>query len=969
MKKYIAACFLFVCSVAAAQTFEVKDTLIRTYPYADPNPIPEPDGIYPYFKYENFAFEAKEQKWEMVVLENDYLRVKIFPQVGGKIWSVYDKKQGKEMFYDNKVMKFRDISLRGPWTSGGIEFNYGVIGHAPSCSFPVDYKVEKKTDGSVSCYIGVQELLTRTRWMVEINLPEDAAFLRTTSFWHNGSGMFQPYYTWTNSAVSASDDLELIYPGTYSIGHDGITSEYPFDEQGRDLSKYANQNFGIDKSFHPGGTHKGYFGAYWADDDFGVLHYALRDEKLGRKYFSWSQSDQGNIWIDLLTDTNPQYVELQSGRLFNQNLLESINTPFKQTVFSPFGTDRWNEYWLPFSQIGNIDDMSLSAAVTVRTSGKNVKLGVYPVRNLKAELTLKSANGEILFSRPVDMRATEAETFEIELENPEFLKEIYVGEKRIWTSDKQDIDRPHKINENFSLTDAQGYAIHGTYLFGMRKYGLAENQANLALESDPSLIPALNLKAMLCLRSRRFDEAYDYSGKVLAIDAYNPHANYISGLAAIEMGKVYDAMDRFEIAAITNDLRSAACLQLAKIHFVSGDRDLAAEYAEKSLAGNVYNISAYELLYQITGDEAILGRISSLDPLHHFSDAERVLSGSISSDAFDSGIKEEMKWQNYLELACFYNNLGLNDKALKIIEASKDKNILLELWKAYLKNDVAYIEIAENAELDRVFPFRGESVKVLEWAVANGGSWKSRYLLAMLEDFLGNKDKALSLVSENDSDYPTYYAYRCRLSGNKDDMAKAVQLEPEEWRYRNKLALMYYREGDYAAAVKTVEQYYARHKDNFYVGDSYIKSLIAAGEYSKADKVISNIRILPFEGQSGSHVMYRDIKQHLAVDCIDKGNYKKALGYIEASRQWPLELGVGKPYDDLIDNKMEDLLSAVVYARMGKMDMADSYLKKLPADGKFRSMYDSSMIKANGAYPKIAPMMGNLDASFDKKLF
>ncbi len=46
-------------------------------------------------------------------------------------------------------MKFRNISLRGPWTSGGIEFNFGVIGHTPATATPVDY-VTKNLEEHVS---------------------------------------------------------------------------------------------------------------------------------------------------------------------------------------------------------------------------------------------------------------------------------------------------------------------------------------------------------------------------------------------------------------------------------------------------------------------------------------------------------------------------------------------------------------------------------------------------------------------------------------------------------------------------------------------------------------------------------------------------------------------------------------------------------------------------------------------------
>lgn len=693
----------------SAQTYEVKDTVCTTYAFSDPNPIPQPDNVYPYHKFETFAFEPTQQEYKLVVLENDWLRVKIFPEIGGKIWSIYDKTQGKEMFYDNDVVKFREISLRGPWTSGGIEFNYGVIGHAPSCAHPVDYKVETKEDGSVSCYIGVMELLTRTRWMVEINLPKDAVWVRTRSFWHNYSGDFQPYYTWANSGVKVTDDMELIYPGTYTIGHDGVTTPYPVDEEGRDLSVYAEQGFGLDKSFHPGGTHKGYFGAYWAGEDFGVLHYALRDEKVGRKYFSWAQSEQGNIWKDLLTDESPQYVELQSGRLFNQNLLESIYTPYKQTLFTPYGTDEWNEYWMPFSQIGNVDDMSLRAAVNVEEKEGEMSFGIYPYRDLAGQLTVLDAQGHVLLAKDVEMKASVAYSDKVAGKASQILLDGY----RLWSEDAQDVDRPHKVNKDFSLQSAQGEMIHGRYLYGMRKYGLAEQRVDRALELDPVLVPALTLKSMLCLRKMEYQKAYEYANRALAVTEYDPEANYISGQAAMKLGKVYDAMDRFEIAAITTDLRSAAYTRLAQIHFYCGDKELAEDYARKSLIGNSYNVTAYRILYQICPSDDILSELDRLDPLSHFADAERMLAGKITAEQLAESIKEELDWQNYIEFAAFYYNLGLNCKAVRILDACQTDNALVALWKAYLADDKYAVAAAESQSIELVFPFRRKVLRCL----------------------------------------------------------------------------------------------------------------------------------------------------------------------------------------------------------------------------------------------------------------
>ena len=133
------------------------------------------------------------------------------------------------MFYGNEVVKFRDVALRGPWTSGGFEYNYGVIGHSPACSFPVDYLIRTNADGSISCIVSTLDLLTRTYWSVEINLPKDKAWFTTHSFWHNKTGASKPYYHWINTGVKSTDDLQFIYDGTHYIGHEGVPYPWPMD--------------------------------------------------------------------------------------------------------------------------------------------------------------------------------------------------------------------------------------------------------------------------------------------------------------------------------------------------------------------------------------------------------------------------------------------------------------------------------------------------------------------------------------------------------------------------------------------------------------------------------------------------------------------------------------------------------------------------------------------------------------------
>ncbi|MBQ0025260.1 MAG: DUF5107 domain-containing protein [Bacteroidales bacterium] len=915
-------------AVSNAQTVvSVKDTVMRTYPFADPDPVPQMGEVYPYWRFQHFTKEGEECRWTLVVLENDYLRVKIFPEIGGKVWSVFDKSAGKEMFYDNDVVKFRDISLRGPWTSGGIEFNYGVIGHAPSCASPVDWKVENKPDGSASCYIGVFEMLSRSHWTIEINLPKDAVWLRTTSTWHNDSGEYQPYYSWANSGMKTSDDLMLVYPSDNAVSHWGEKMLYPLDEQNRDLSLYSNQAFGPDKSYHMVGSHKSFFGSYYKDDDWGVMHWALRDEKLGRKYYTWALSDQGGIWIDLLTDTRPQYIEMQSGKLYNQNFEKSSRiSSYRQILFTPYGTDRWSDFWLPYSGIGPADNVTLDAVTSVVKDGKKVKVGIYPLHSEKGMLVVSDEGGRTLHKQECTLEP--ARTLSFEFKTKEEPAVLSIAGKVLWRADEEIVDRPQDRNPQFNADSPSGQMLMARDYVGLRKFNRAEVLVDSVLAAEPSRIDALTLKADLLYRRMCYGEAYDFSGKALAVDQYDADAGYIGGLAAVELGKYNDAFDRFEVAAISNGaLRTAAYTELARLHFKRGNIMFAKEYAEKALMYNCNNFTALQILYKAGG--CPLESLESVNPLSHFCAAERMLSGTVDAGAFADSFQEELPWEDYLELAVFYNSLGLTNDAVAILEALPSKNSLTALWTAYLEGDTKAVSSAEKCDVKFVFPFRRESCKPLEWAVNNGGKWQSHYLLAMLKDFYGYKSEASALMQGLDSDYAPYYAYRYKFSKDAADLEKAIGIDPDEWRYCKMLSDDLMACGKHSDAVSHLEKFYASHPDNVQIGDALIDAYLAADMFPEAERILDTIEYLPFEGLKGSHDKYRHTKLHLAAEAIDKGDLTNAERLLEEALLWPVRLGVGKPYDDMIDTSVEDWMRREIDARKAGDTSREKVLPRL----------------------------------------
>ncbi|RNC65644.1 DUF5107 domain-containing protein [Proteiniphilum sp. X52] len=947
MVKYTAfiALALFASSLYGQNVSSIKEygQEYVTYSFSDPNPVPVFGKIYPYYRYDGFTERAEKRSWKIVELENNFLKIKIFPEIGGKIWSVMDKTNGKELFYDNDVVKFRDISLRGPWTSGGIEFNYGVVGHAPSCSFPVDYMTKVNEDGSASCFIGVLDLLTRSRWTVEINLPNDKGWFTTRSFWHNSTSGTQPYYNWVNTGVLAKEDLEFIYPGKHNIRHDGIALPWPMDSlRNKNLTRWIENDFIGSKSYHIMGTHSPYFGAYWASEDVGMMQYADRDEKLGRKIFSWALSDQGDIWKELLTDSKGQYVELQSGRLFNQNMVISSLTPFKQIGFMPYATDTWKEYWFPYKGTKGVSNVNLEGVIHVSQDNGWFSFRLYPLQRTEDTLQFYNERGELLLVQPVSLETAKTYGFQSSLLRSDSVHSIRLCNKLLWSREPIDLERPVDKDTQFNWDTAHGQYLRGRDLAGLRLYDEAETFIRKALEYDPCFVPALTEMSRLFYHKMDYDSAFLYAYKALSVDTYDPAANFEYARAALKQEKYYDALDGFEVAALSLPYRSAAFTELSKIYTLRKEYSKAIEYAEKSLVNNRYNIESLQLLCvlnRLLGNENqstyYAGQIALTDPLNHFVRFEAYLQNKMPllQEAFQNSIKSEMPEQAYLELGCWYNSLGLKQRALDLFRLAPS-NPEIKYWEAFLRNDAAALEKAETLEPDFIFPFREESERVFEWAMQNGSEWKAGYYLSLLHAFRNNKEKAFELlVSVGDKpDFAPFYIVRSRLALDGDaekDIQKAISLTPTEWRYVHELTRIYLSKTEARKALNVIAPFYKKNSYHFPTATLYARTLIRNKQYKDAEKVLADIRILPFEGARDGRLLYQETKLMLAAEALNAGNLTAASKRIEEARLWPRNLGVGKPYEDVIDTRIEDWMSAILHSQSGNPEMKKKYLEKV----------------------------------------
>ncbi|MCF3111929.1 DUF5107 domain-containing protein [Niabella sp. CC-SYL272] len=924
----ILVCF-FLPAVAQqkATITELKRKYV-TYPFSDPNPIPSFGKIYPYFRFDGFAAAPIQKEWKVVQLENDFIRVEVFPEIGGKIWSAYDKIHQRYFLYNNNVVKFRDIAMRGPWTSGGVEFNYGVIGHTPNTATPVDYRLSTGKDGSVSCTIGYLELLTRTRWNVEIKLEKDMAFFTTRSYWFNPTATEQPYYQWSNAAVAAKADLQLVYPGTAAIGHSGEHIQWPYDSiAGKAIAQWKENDYGGSKSLHIINSGKPYFGAHWEADDFGMLHYTASDEKLGRKMFSWALSDQGDIWKELLTDNDGQYVEMQSGRLFNQNSIPSSLTPFKQTQFIPYGTDQWTEYWYPFAGTGGVTDANEMGVVHV--SGGS--LTISPLRTVRDTLYVRDQNGTPLYTAWVDLKPLAVKKLETELLPQQWkAATIHLGVYS-WSVDDQPLQRPLVAPVDFNWEDAYGCYIYARDLAGLRNYTEAERKVRQALSKNKNYVPALALLSRLLYNRMQYDSAFNIAKQALSVDTYDGAANYYYARAALKTGRINDAIDGLNVAALTTEFRSAAYTEMSKICLLRKDPERAMQYAVKALYQNQYNVEALQLQYllnRLTGrsNEEVEKGIREAEPLNHFLLFEKFLEKQTpeSEKNFTGSVQNELPYQTYLELAAWYMQLERFEEARKLLLRAPKNNELL-YWLAYLNRGTAagttYLQEAVVAEPDFAFPFREEAKPVLDWAVSQTKSWKPVYLLALLQLAKDNKIEACRLLNRIDDSVSFAPLYVVRASQHESaalqlrDLQRA-SLVDTGWRYKHYLTRFYLSRGSYKAALQVIEPYWQQHPRDYINGMLYVRSLMRNDRYRQANEVLQRLQILPFEGAGEGRRLYEETKLILALEMLSRKRYAAALKYITEAGSWPRNMGSGKPYEELIDNRLEQFFEGLTKIAM-----------------------------------------------------
>jgi tetratricopeptide (TPR) repeat protein len=936
---------------AHAQEATVTETLqtFRTYPFSDPDPVARMGNIYPYYRFQGYSMTPVERQWKIVTLENRWIRVLLAPEIGGKILGAIEKSTGRSFIYYNKVMKFREIAMRGPWTSGGIEYNFGDIGHTPTTATPVDYLTRTNADGSVSCIVGALDLPSRTEWRVEIRLPRDKAMFETRSFWYNPSSLSTSRYHWMNAAADADSTLQVIYPGTAYIGHAGEVGEWPVDRQGRDLTWYRNNAFGSYKSYHVLGSYTDYFGARW--NDFGVIHWSRYTDKPGKKLWIWGLSREGEIWKGLLTDSalgNTQYVELQSGLHFNQAMMQSSRTPFKHMAFLPKTAERFAESWFPFKGLEQVTRATPDGVLEVKRSAGRLLIGFCPTGSFNGTVSVVSGNAR-LFERAVNLQPLQSFRDSVSYSGDTTF-EIHVGDLLHYRSTDdslRSLERPIRETTPFNWSSPYGLVVDARERVRQRDMEGALTSYHAALKSDPALLPALSGTAELHIRKLEYDSALAYVKAGLAVDAYDPEVNYLYGLVQRHRGRPFDAQDGFGVAArSTSSYQAAALVQLAEMAIVDHRWNDAKDYSRQASemeGAQVPSLQLLAILSRLTGDSsasaAYLSRLLAIDPLNHCARFEQFRLAPTDGNrfAFTGMIRNELPHESFMELAAVYVRIGQLDDT-RLLLSLAPRHPMVEFWQGYSaamsgRDDEArqHLNLALAASPSLVFPHRAEDWDILQWSHRQAKSWKTSYYLALLSWSLGRARDAESYFAAcgDAPDYAPFYLSRGSFRVQSPDRAladyrRAVAAGPDEWRTYHALASLLNTTGSYNEALQVCSKGVERFPQSYVLKFLLARTLLFNAQYRRSLAILDTLSILPSEGARFGREAYHQACVMTAIDTLRRNHGDAALALLERAKWWPERLGAGRPYD--VDNRLEDYLASKIMRNKGDKSAVDRLL-------------------------------------------
>ena len=272
-------------------------------------------NILPYTVQDGYNRERQPRGFSVAVLENDRLRATFLLEMGGRLWSLLDKRSGRELLSVNPVFQPANLAIRNAWFSGGVEWNIGTIGHCPFTCSPLYAARVEGVDGTPVLRMYEWERIRQVPFQIDAYLPEGAPVLYVRVRITNPHPHGVPMYWWSNMAVPEGTDTRVVVPAdaAYSFGYggDGLRRVSVPDVEATDVTYPTHIDRSADFFFHIPEGRRPWIAALDSEGK-GLIQVSTKRLQ-GRKLFLWGMGPGGRRWQQFLSRPDHAYIEIQAG--------------------------------------------------------------------------------------------------------------------------------------------------------------------------------------------------------------------------------------------------------------------------------------------------------------------------------------------------------------------------------------------------------------------------------------------------------------------------------------------------------------------------------------------------------------------------------------------------------------------------------------------------------------------------------
>lgn len=904
-------------------------------------------SVYPYPVVEKIYDTKIDKKYHALFIENEYIKVMILPELGGRIHMAYDKVKKRHFVYYNQVIKPALVGLTGPWISGGIEFNWPQH-HRPSTFLPTDFSIEENPDGSKTIWCNEVERMFRTKGMQGFTLYPGKAYIEIKVKVYNRTSFPQTFLWWANPAVVVNEHYHSVFPpdvhAVFDHGKRDVSSfpiatgvYYKQDySAGVDISKY--KNIPVPTSYMAIKSKFDFVGGYEENVKGGLLHVANHHVSPGKKQWTWGCGDFGVAWDRNLTDEDGPYIELMTG-------VYTDNQP-DFTWLQPYEEKSWVQYFMPYSEVGYVKNATKDAILNIEINDGKGRVVVYTTgKNKGLRITVKdTSTHKLLFDQTACISPAEpfiatfpvgnamSENLLVELRN-ENNKTILS-----YQADKPEIkplpDPAKAAKDPGDIASMEQLFLTGLHLEQYRHatYNPMDYYQE-ALRREPGDVRCNNAMGLLLMRKGQFAQAEPYFRKAVETlternpNPYDGEPYYNLGWSCKMQDKLDEAYKAFFKSAWNAAWQDAAYYVLAQIDSIRGDLEEALDRINRSLIRNWHNHKARQL------------KASVLRKLGHKEEALKLIEESIAIDRFNMGcrfehylltkdakILEELKslmrnWSHgYIEYALDFAAAGMYDEAIELMNCHlfSNKNVYPIAYyavgyfysqKGETDEAIHYYKEAEKADHSYCFPNRLEEILILQDAIKINKERCTKAAYALGNFWYANRqyDNAIScweLSAKLDPAFPTvwrnlslaYYNKQNNKEKALEALEKAYSLDEKDSRILMELDQLYKRIG-YPSEKRLV--FLEKHLPQVLERDDLLIERITLynqlGRYQEAKELISQFKFHPWEGGEGKITgQYVICRMELAKKAINEKRFSEALAFLKETDKYPENLGEGK---------------------------------------------------------------------------